>query len=296
MTTCSPSAASARASGCVHPARHQLAVQQHHPRRRRAPYSVYSSRSRPDSVSRKNWPMRSETSMPRNRSAPAGSGPGMPARLGAHMGRRLPPMTDTGRMTARASARLAAAVALLAGASTSPAPARSASAPRASRVAFWWPAAGLAVRPGRADAARAGGPAWPSASSSSSAAANLTGGRALDVSLLLRRWRTPPRRWSPGRRSRRGGPPGRGSTQLDDFLRLLAAAAARVPWCSRSAPRQRRGRSATGAFRRRRCATSVASHAAATLVIVPVALTWRHRPLDRALAELAAPGARPARS
>ena len=37
VTTCSPSAASARASGCVHPARHQLAVQQHHPggRRRR---------------------------------------------------------------------------------------------------------------------------------------------------------------------------------------------------------------------------------------------------------------------
>ncbi len=62
VTTWSPSLASARASGsCIR--RGMSCPWSSTTQRSPAPYSVYSSRSRPDSPSRKNWPIRSETNI-----------------------------------------------------------------------------------------------------------------------------------------------------------------------------------------------------------------------------------------
>ena len=156
-------------------------------------------------------------------------------------------------------------------------------APAGAHVATWWPAAGIAVSL-LILAPRSWWPALTGGVVVASGAANLAGGRDLDISFcfglanaaealvaayLLTRGMTVAARFE----------------SLDDFLRLLRASVAGALVF------------ATGA------ALSVAaldegalvdtwryvwaSHTASTLVIVPVALTLRRRPPDRRLAELA---------
>ena len=109
----------------------------------------------------------------------------------------------------------------------------------------------------------------------------------------VRRCRTPPRPWSPGPLLRRGG---RDRPQLDDqedFVRLVEAALLRRADDRGGRVRQRLAH--RHRLRRSRPGSAVfPSHAAAVLVLVPLAMTGRE-PLDRRPARRAgAAAARPA--
>jgi PAS domain S-box-containing protein len=155
-------------------------------------------------------------------------------------------------------------------------------APEGGQVAAWWPAAGIAVSL-LALAPRVWWPALAAGVVVAVTAANLTGGRSLDVSLCFG-LANAAEAVVAGLVLRRGTATRPRFESLDDFLRLVRAAVAGAIVI------------ATGAAL---AVTALeqgvfietwryvwASHAASTLVIVPVALTLGRRAQDRRLVEL----------
>ncbi|MGH3335477.1 MAG: PAS domain S-box protein [Nocardioides sp.] len=156
-------------------------------------------------------------------------------------------------------------------------------APEGAHVATWWPAAGIAVSL-LTLAPRAWWPALVAGVVLASGAANMAGGRAFDISLCFG--------LSNAAEAvvaafvlRRGTTVGARLESLDDFLRLLRAAIAGALVFATGAALSVAVLAEGGLVDTWRYVW--ASHTASTLVIVPVALTLRQRPLDRRLPELA---------
>ena len=155
-------------------------------------------------------------------------------------------------------------------------------APYEGAVASWWPSAGIAISL-FALAPRRWWPALVAGVVIASGAANLTGGRTVEVSLGFGLANTAEAvvaaavlRWRAGGRPR--------FESLDDFLRLVRAAVVGAVVAATGGALNIAvlgDGSFVEAWR-----YLWASHAASTLVIVPVALTLRHRAADRRLAEL----------
>jgi PAS domain S-box-containing protein len=156
-------------------------------------------------------------------------------------------------------------------------------APTGAHVATWWPAAGIAVSL-MVLSPRTWWPALAAGVVLASGAANLAGGRAVDISLcfglsnaaeavvaamVLRRGATTQPRFE----------------SLGDLLRLLHAAVAGALVFATGAALSVAALSEGALVETWRYV--LASHTASTLVIVPVALTLRYRPSDRRLPELA---------
>ena len=156
--------------------------------------------------------------------------------------------------------------------------------PEGSSVAFWWPAAGLSVAL-VATMPRSWAPGLAVAVAVVSAAANVTGGQTLEISLAYGVANAVEAiiaglalKDSSGRLVR--------LTQLSDFVRLLVAALAGAVALGLIA-----ATAATVLGQAEFLPTLrnlIASHTAATMVIVPVAMAWRHRTGPASRAEYAA--------
>jgi PAS domain S-box-containing protein len=156
-------------------------------------------------------------------------------------------------------------------------------APYEGAVASWWPGAGIAVSL-FALAPRRWWPALIAGVIIASGAANLTGGRAIEVSFAFGLANTAEAVVA-GFVLKRGTTGTPRFDTLDDFLRLVRAAAVGAVVAATGGALNIAalgGGSFVETWR-----YLWASHAASTLVIVPVALTLSHKPVDRRRVELA---------
>ena len=155
-------------------------------------------------------------------------------------------------------------------------------APEGGQVAAWWPAAGIAVSL-LALAPRAWWPALSAGIVVSVGAANLTAGRSLDVSLCFG-LANAAEALVAGVVLRRGAAARPRFESLDDFLRLVRASVSGAVVIATGAALA--VTALEGGVFLETWRYVWASHAASTLVIVPVALTLGHRAQDRRLVEL----------
>ena len=155
--------------------------------------------------------------------------------------------------------------------------------PEGSSVAFWWPAAGLSVAL-VATMPRAWAPRLAAAIAVVSAAANLTGGQTMELSLAYGAGNALEALVAGLALKDRSGRLVR-LTQLSHFVRLLVAAlsGALVLGLVAATAATALGDAPFLATLR----NLVASHTAATMVIVPVAMAWQHRSRDAGRLEYA---------
>jgi PAS domain S-box-containing protein len=156
-------------------------------------------------------------------------------------------------------------------------------APEGAHVATWWPATGIAVSMLILSPRRW----WPALTAGvvvASAAANLTGGRELDISLCFGLANAAEAVVAASVLTRGASVAARFES-LDDFLRLVRAAISGALVFATVAALSVAALDEGAIVDTWRYVWG--SHTASTLVIVPVALTLRKRPSDRRLTELA---------